>query len=453
MLRLPPALLVVAAIGVSLLAADVASAAKLDVARRVDPSLDSYLRTELAATPLSAMTADQTWLSSHSSPLVAHDSDPTVSFNLLGWATKPKVAVYLNATGVNPQRPAQLAETKGFLLSVKGKPVMVDGWRAFDVTKPAARTWWLYGADGKASCNPNRDERGALDLLACGYSSLWLDNALTTPKQGFTPTPKIAEKAWAKGMLTMLKQLRAKKPAGTTFTINMHWTDTSFGYAAKPKLKSSQPQIRAAQLADQVIMEGGAIDPGLHYALAAKIPWSYPRLLNFADAMHAQKVKLQWEKTGSSDLTKSRSPIKGSPKLAATPECRDGAGARWKAGDAKWKAHVRTAAFNYASALLTYGAGDSVGDMCEYPGRGWRGYEADLGTALAKRGVRGKLIIRKFSGGMVAVNPSDKSVRFAIGRGGVDLASQVYPVSNKAVTAVRLAPRTAAVVKYAAPPR
>ena len=39
------------------------------------------------------------------------------------------------------------------------EPVMVDGWRAFDVTKPAARQWWLYGADGKATCNPDRDER------------------------------------------------------------------------------------------------------------------------------------------------------------------------------------------------------------------------------------------------------------------------------------------------------
>ena len=448
MLRLTPALVAVAT-GLSLLAAGTASAARLDVARRVDPSLDPYLRTSLIKTPLSTMTADQRWLSTRSSPIAVHDSDPTVSLNVTGWATKPKVAVYLNATGVNPYRPTQLEETKSFLLDEGGKPVMVDGWRAFDVTKPAARTWWLYGADGKASCNPNRDERGALDLLACGYTSLWLDNALTTPKQGFTPTPKIKESAWAKGMLTMLKTLKARKPKGTTFTINMHWTDTDYGYAKKPKLKSSMPQVRAARLADQVVIEGGAIDPGLYYALPARVQWSYPRLLNFADAMHGQKVKLQWEKTGSSDLMSKATPVTGAPQLPAIPECRDGElSAPWVLGDASWKAHVQSAAFNYASALLTYRAGDSVGDMCEYPARGWRGYTANLGTAKGKRGVRGKLLIRKFSKGIVAVNPTDKPVRFAIGRSGVDLASQAFPVTNKKVKAVRLAPRTAAVVKY-----
>src|ERR1700712_2134410 len=105
MLRLSSALLV-AATGLCLLAADSAVAAKLPVARRADPSLDPYLRTQLTTTPLAAMTADQLWLSAHSNPIVAHDSDPTVSFNLLGWASKPKVAVYLNATGVNPEHPA-----------------------------------------------------------------------------------------------------------------------------------------------------------------------------------------------------------------------------------------------------------------------------------------------------------------------------------------------------------
>lgn len=449
MLRLRPAV-ATAAFCLSLIAVDSAGAARLDVARRVDPTLDSYLATPLIKTSLSAMTTDQKWISKRSGPIVVHDSDPSVSLNVTGWASKPKVVSYMNATGVNPSRPTQLEETKDFLLYENGQPVMVDGWRAFDVTKPAARRWWLYGIDGKASCNPNRDERGALDLLACGYSGLWLDNALTTPKQGFTPTPSIDEKAWATGMLTMLKTLRKRMPKSATFTINMHWTDTDYGYAAKPKLKSTQPQIKAARLADQVIMEGGAIDAGLHYAIAAKYPWSYPRLLKFADAMHKQKVRLQWEKTGSSDLTRSKSPTTGAPQLPALAECRNDSAATglWTAGDPAWKAHVQSAAFNYASTLLTYRKGDSVGDMCEYPGRSWTGYALNLGTARGKRVSRGKLIVRKFSKGIVAVNPSDQAVRFKIGRKGVDFASQVYPVTKKAVRSVVLAPRSAAVVRY-----
>ena len=456
-MRLLPAIAASAAC-LTLLATDAASAAtvappgRIEISRRADPSLDQFMRTELAATPLGSMTFNQQWLSTHARPLVVHDSDPVVSLNTTGWATKPHVAVYYNATGVNPYHPQQIAETKKWLMSVKGKPVMVDGWRALDLRIAAARKWWLYGADGKATCNPDRDLRAALDLLACGYSGLWLDNALTTPKQGFAPTPKIPEAAWAKGMLTALKQLRSLKPSGTTFTINTHWTDTDFGYATKPKLKSTAPAMRAAKLADQVIIEGGAIDPGLHYSLAAKQPWSYRRLLNFADAFHKLRVKLQWEKTGSSDLTLSKSPIRGAPTLAKIPSCRDTdlKAGTWVNGDASWKAHVRTAAFNYATAMLTFATGDAVGDMCEYPGRGWRGYEADLGTPAGKRYERGGIIARKFTGGIVAVNPSDAPLKFAVpsGKSGVDLASLVWPLDNTAVAAVTLPARSAAVIKY-----
>ncbi|MBJ7471127.1 MAG: hypothetical protein JHD16_07485 [Solirubrobacteraceae bacterium] len=455
-MRLSPAM-VAAATCLTLLASDahaatVAPPGGIEISRRVDPSLDPFMRTEQRQTPAAAMTFNQQWLSTHARPLVVHDSDPAVSLNLTGWATKPKVAVYYNATGVNPYRTTQMRQAKKWLMSQGGKPVMVDGWRALDLRIPAARKWWLYGSDGKATCNEDRDQRSALDLLACGYSGLWLDNALTTPKQGFSPTPKIPVKAWERGMFTLLKTLRAKKPKGTTFTINAHWTDTDFGYATKPKLRSSNGKIRAAKYADQVIIEGGAIDPGLHYALPAKQPWSYRRLLNYADAMHKQRIKLQWEKTGSSDLTLNKSPLQGAPTLAKIPSCRDTdlQSGTWFNGDASWAAHVRSAAFNYATAMLTFVKGDNVGDMCEYPGRGWRGYEANLGLPVGKRFERGELVIRELTGGVVVVNPSDRPARYVLpsGRTGVDLASTVWPLNDTPVTAVTLAPRTAAVVDY-----
>lgn len=424
--------------------ASTADAAKLNVARRVEPTLDPYLKTELIKTPIAQLTADQSWLSSHANPIVVHDSDPTVSLNVTGWASKPTVAVYKNATGVNPYQPDQLAAAKDFLMSKNGAPVMVDGWRAVDIRSAAARKWWLYGSDGVASCTPNRDLRAVLDLYACGYKTIWLDNALTTPKQGFSPTPSIPEKSWAKGMLTLLKTLRAKKPAGTTFTINMHWTDTDYGYAAKPKLKASNPSIKAAKYANQVIIEGGAIDRGLHYALGANVPWSYRRLLNFVEAMHKQKVAVEWEKTDAPDLTSTKTPISGSPQLPVLASCQG----TWAAGSAAWNAHVQSAAFNYASALLTFRKGDSVGDMCQYPGRGWRGYDANLGNPRGKRADKKGVISRKFSAGFIAVNTSDKTVTVRIPKAGVNLASTAWPVSNTKVRSVRLIARSAAVVKY-----
>ncbi len=429
--------------------APTASAGTFDVSRRVDPTFDSYMFTAAERTPLAGMTEAQRWIAANARPLVVHDSDPRVSLNLLGWAQRPKAAAYYNGTGVNTSRATQMQQAKPWLVSKNGQPVLVDGgWQMLDLRKPAARMWWLYGSDGKATCNPDRDQRAALDLLACGYSGLWVDNALTTPKQGFTPTPDIDERSWAKGVLTTLKMLHQRKPKGTTFTINMHWTDTDYGYAPKPKLHPKEAVIRAAQYADQVVIEGGAIDPGLHYALPAKAPWSYRRLLSFADAMHKARVHLQWEKTSSSDLTKGRTPIAGAPQLPAIPSCIDGPTSKWAAGDAVWQAHVRSAAFNFATAALTWTKGDSVGDMCEYPGRGWAGYHANLGKPTGRRSEKGGLIRRKLQRGLVIVNPADTAKRATLPKAGVNLAATTWPVSTVKVREVILPPRSAAVIQY-----
>lgn len=454
--RYPPAMRLpaprAALVAVLALAAAVptATAGTLDVSRRVDPALDRYLYTESAKTPLDQMTPAQKWLAANAKPIVVHDSEPRLSLNVLGWAQRPRAAAYYNGTGVNLGRPVQLAQAKPWLVSKNGKPVLVDGgWQMLDLRKPAARKWWLYGTDGKATCTADRDQRAALDLLACGYSSLWIDNALTTPKEGFTPTPNIDTKSWAKGMLTTLKMLHQRKPRGTTFTINMHWTDTDYGYADRPRLHPREAVIRAARYADQVIIEGGAIDAGLHYALPAKAPWSYRRLLTFADAMHKVKTRLQWEKTTAPDLVRNRTPISGAPQLPSIPSCRDGdLGYTWALGDAAWQAHVRSAAFNFATAILTWRKGDSVGDMCEYPDRGWAGYEANLGKPVGRRSDRGGLLRRKLQRGIVIVNPGDTAKRVRLPKAGVNLAATAWPVSTAKVRVVVIPPRSAAVVQY-----
>lgn len=441
---------VAAAVALACLLPASAGAATLDVSRRVDPSIDRYLFTESSTTPAAAMTPAQKWIAANIHPLVVHDSDPRLSLNLVGWAQRPKIAAYYNGTGVNTSRTTQLEQAKAWLVSKDGKPVLVDGgWRMLDLRKPEARLWWLYGSDKKATCNPDRDQRAALDLLACGYSALWIDNALTNPKEGFVPTPDIDERSWARGVLTTLKMLHQRKPKGTTFTINMHWTDTDYGYAAKPKLHPKEPVIRAARLADQVIIEGGAIDAGLHYPLAAKAPWSYRRLLGFADAMHKVRVKLQWEKTASPDLVRGRTPLTGSPQLPSIPSCRDGdLGTIWKLGDLSWQAHVRSAAFNFATAVLVWKAGDSVGDMCEYPDRGWVGYTANLGKPTGRRIDKRGLITRKLQRGIVVVNPNDVARSVRLPKAGVNLADTSFPQSTAKVRSVVIAPRSAAVVQF-----
>ena len=291
-----------------------------------------------------------------------------------------------------------------------------------------------------------------MDLIACGYTGLWVDNILTVPQQWFKPDPGIDAAQWGDAVVALLQELRAALPSGVPFTINAHWTDVDFPYAPNLGLNFESPLVRAARLADQLVIEGGAIDPGLNYGGATSDQWSYRRLLAYAEAMHAAGVRLQWEKTGSDDLTRN------APRLGTLPSCRDGDFAKrqpaWRQGDRVWRAHVRTAAFNLASALLTVQPGDSVGDMCEYPGRGWKGYGVDLGPPMADREDTGGAIVRRFGMGFVAVNPSSKAVTVTLPDGNlaINLASLSPPSKPRVATnRFRVQPRSAVVAKYYAP--
>ncbi|MBJ7470050.1 MAG: hypothetical protein JHD16_02065 [Solirubrobacteraceae bacterium] len=427
----------------------------LPVSRRADPSLDRYTRTPKPRTGARSLNGAQQWLSAKAQPLVAHDSDPTVSLHATGWASGPNVAVYVNATGVNLYNRQQLHDASRWLVRRGKTPVLVDGWHMLDVRQPEARRWWLYGSDGRASCISDRNRRSVLDLIACGYRGLWVDNVLTVPAQWFKPDPGIDAAEWGNALVALLQELRYALPQGVPFTINAHWTDLDFPYATDQGLNFESPLVRAARAADQLVIEGGAIDPGLNYAGSATDQWSYRRLLAYADAMHAAGVRLQWEKTSSDDLTRN-----ATRELGTLPSCRDGDYARaqpaWRQGDRVWRAHVRTAAFNLASALLTLAPGDSVGDMCEYPGRGWRGYGAEFGAPLGPREDDGRVVLRRFAQGLIAVNPSGKAVTVTLpeGRLAINLASLANPKKPRVATSrFRIPARSALVAKYYVAPQ
>ena len=420
----------------------------LPLSRRSDPSIDRYTRTARPITPLRRMTAAQRWLAERVDPFVAHDSDPRVSLHLAGWATSTPIHAYVNATGVGAFNARQLRDARRWLLRRGTTQVMVDGWATLDVRQPAARRWWLLGSDGKATCTPDRDRRAALDLIACGYTGLWLDNVLVDPAQRFTPNPEIDPADWGDGVAALVSELREALPAGVPFVINAHWTDTDFPYADAPALDPRSPHVRAAAAATQVVIEGGAIDSGINYAGDIADDWSYPRLLAYVDALHAAGARVQWEKTSSQGLTEA-----AAAQLGRLPSCRDGDYARsqpaWRKNSAAWRGHVRTSGFNLASALLAFEPGDSVGDMCEYPGRGFEGYGVDLGAPVGGRTQAGSLIVRAFERGYVAVNPSlaDATLTLPDGRTGVDVATRSRTPAPSTATQV-LPPRTAAIIRY-----
>lgn len=425
-----------------------ASSTALPVSRRSEPSIDRYTRSAEAITPLAKMTSAQQWISSRARPFVAHDSDATVSRNLLGWATKPDVHAYVNATGVNLYNPEGQRDAAKWLVKRGRTSVHVDSWSMLDVRIPEARRWWLYGTDGKASCTANRNRRAALDLIACGYTGLWIDNILTAPAQWFKPDPKIAAGPWGEGIVALLTELRAALPAAVPFTINAHWTDVDFPYTPVPTLAAGTPFLRAAALADQLVIEGGAIDPGIDYAGPVEAAWSYPRLLHYVESLHGAGVKVQWEKVNAEGLTANAAKA-----LGTLPSCLDGTYRKrppaWKRGSAAWRGHVRTAGFNLASALLTYFPGDSVGDICEYPGRGFDGYGVELGAPQGERSTAGALAVRAFELGYVAVNPSNSPAVLTLpnGRTGVDVATRAR-TKPAAASTFTLPPRTAVIARY-----
>ncbi|MEH3053031.1 MAG: hypothetical protein PGN13_03350 [Patulibacter minatonensis] len=210
------------------------------------------------------------------------------------------------------------------------------------------------------------------------------------------------------------------------------------------------PLVQISQLADQLIIEGGAIDAGLDYAAPGNTAWSYRRLLEYADAIHGGGAKLQWELTSSADLT-----ARDVKRLGRTPSCLDRdypkrRSPAWRRGDVIWKAHVRAAAFNAATALLTLRPGDALGDLCEYPGRGWRGYGVELGAPLAIRNDTGTAITRMFAGGFVAVNPTNGTLRITLpgGQRGVNLASTAKVVDDRVASTFTVRARSALVVQY-----
>lgn len=426
-----------------------AQPALLQVSRRTDPSIDRYTYSRHARLRRSEFTDAQRWLATRSSPIVAHDSDPHVSLYLTTWEDGPPVTAYVNGTGVNLSNADGLRDARNYLLKAGGEQVRVDGWATLDLREPGARRWWLYGSDDTASCTSNRNRRAALDLLACGYDGLWIDNMLTQPAQWMTPDPQLDAAQWGEALVQLMRELRDALPAGKSVVINGHWTDLDFPWAEQPAIPTSAPLVQIAQLADQLVIEGGAIDSGLVYGAPASTPWSYRRLLRYADAMHEGGVHLQWEKTSSRDLIG-----KDRGSLRALASCRDTDYTRkppaWRRGTAAWRAHVRSAAFNLATALLTYTSGDGVGDMCEYPGRGWRGYGVNLGWPTGARTDDGQLIARTFTRGAVIVNPGGRSarVRLPSGRKGVDLATTDERPDTNTRSRFTVGARSALVIRY-----
>ena len=433
----------------------------LPLSRRSDPSMRSYL------IPLAAGVRSE--LGSRVSTWVAHDTPETaLSLDLTTWSPM-RTTVYVNATGVlnTPGNQARLNQAaRWFLRAANPTPqepyARIDDWLSLDLRQPAARQWWLYGGDDRVSCDADGDGgrdgddvalRGALDLLACGYHGLWLDNAEFDLRSFSVKPAGITQADWDAGLSQLLADLRAAMPPSASLAINTKWNDNSFAYSPGRVDAIAPRSVYAAEIAaaGQVIMEGGAtLDPisrGGDFDMDA----SLRRQLRYADLLHGLGGRLQWEITNSTPgWTEDPTECQGQAIVPYAP---------WTATSPRGQSHARVARFNLATALLAYAPGDGIGDMCEYPGSGWAGYGRSIGTPLGARTETNegagtdRIITRAFTKGYVVINQGDagdlanttRPRTITLPRPAIDIAA---PAGTPPVTAVTTTPGTALVMRY-----
>ncbi len=164
--------------------------------------------------------------------------------------------------------------------------------------------------------------------------------------------------------------------------------------------------------------------------------------------MHKVGTKLQWEKTSSGDLTRGPHADLGLPKLPALAECNDRAlPAPWTVGGASWKAHVQSAAFNFATAVLTARPGDSVGDMCEYPVAAGSATTLISGSRPAPARTQTASSPAHWSAASWSSIQTTIAHRLAAAAGREPRRAHL-PAADGRVSSVTLPPRSAAVIKY-----
>lgn len=352
-----------------------------------------------------------------------------------------------------------------------------------NLTRADARDFWLYGEDWATkgvvpattdACHEKwAHTYGVLDLLACkngpggsngNIKGLWLDDVLGDLATVASPADAssvawlnsglpvangklwqalpFTQTQWTDGMVKLLTDLRSGistlksqgRLAATQGKVAINYKWQSFGYSTRP-LTGPYPGLtidpigaRLIQAADYVELENGWVDgvrvdddgKVLSNGLTAgglETQWSFERRRLFVKQVHDLGRSVIEEKTNSADMLEYRSA-----------SCLGDFSAQDAPRNA---AHYATAQYNLAATLVNWTPGDMVGDICELYGqstatspeygRGWDGYQSDLGTPVAitptpptpagwapllpGTSVTNGIIERRFTNGRVLVAP------------------------------------------------
>lgn len=360
-----------------------------------------------------------------------HDAPSTSSYFVRTTGASPTL-VALDYGCVNQ---AKIDEVNAYNASHDpDKPVPAKGCTQplLNVTMSAAQNYWLYGTDGKISfvdtvdgtssgalvkppgsgdCHgvPAPSDSGILDLLACvqgpwsdghsNYEGVWLDDVLPDVVQSAKPTSTsrlgnfvsgeiyknqdivnklpFTETQWADGLATMVERLQSGiariKAKGLLrndqgiVAGNYKWS--TFDFAEKPTvptISATSAEGRIIKALDLLDLEDGWVDELVPNNASQ---WSFGRRQNFVDQVHALGGNVLEEKTNCTAFVDLAVP-------GYLADCSRGGSI-----DSS-PAHVRAAQYNLANTLLNFKEGDWVGDIGEYYGRSFPGYELDLGAPL-----------------------------------------------------------------------
>lgn len=439
----------------------------------LEPAHDAWWNGAWNA-PFLSGNPQQDWISNNDGALVLHQSGDWVT----GWAPRnwhPNAWVYRKGTSYHRNDGLHLDSaptTKGFFVRQNGTndlvavhygchtqaeinaaiaanqtpPALGCTQPLLNLTLPAARTYWLKGADGKVpfldtyvdssgvtrtllptNCHGQSHTDGLLDLLACNvgekgwdptnrgqYKGAWLDDmfieltdgpdgtwlsriakletGVRISNQDVQSTLPFTQAQWAEGAIALLNSLKSgisllKAAEGSPMrasegkvAINFDWNHFNFARGTSTSISPTSYAGRALKAVTHAEIERGWIDKGITIGAASEFSWL--RRKAFVDQVHALGVNVIEEKTTSGDL----------PADFPNANCTRTNGADKIQTPERNAAHYTSAQYNLASTLLNYKAGDLVGDMCEYYGRSWNGYQLDLGDPLPAPAGDAKLV-------------------------------------------------------------
>lgn len=322
------------------------SAGRVRYVVRTDPTWDQFTRD--------ASHRMQEWFRSHVWRMMVYSP---YWDNKLGWY--PNAWVYINLYAIYQNSDEARRHPEWILHDRRGQKLYIpwgckDGTcpqYAANVADPGYRAQWI---------------RAARDLRKKGYKGLWIDDVNLEFQIGdgagkhATPMARkagseLSWEEWRSNIAEFTEEIRKEFP-------DVEILHNSIWFAGGPKRDADPSVKREISSADYINLERGVTDGGLH---GGDGEWSLRAFFSYIDRVHKMGKGVVLDNMGG--------------KIE----------------------------YSTASYFLISSGVDAMGDQSLRPDDWWPGLSVDLGDPLGMREEWRGLIRRRFSKGVVLVNPPD----------------------------------------------